>query len=316
MTTPSPLAHANSETEALRRGTRRLLLACAALMLALLIAILMRQGLFRQTAALQFVTNSAHDISRGASVKIAGFRVGAVKDLTLQDDGQVAVQLEIDSNYMRFVTHDAVVELRKDGLVGGSTLEIVPGPDKAQLATDNAMLRFVRSDGLSGIADTLRDKIVPILGDVKVITGTLADPNTGLAASLEKVHGATSALSTLLHSANQQVDALGGAAKQVLGRADDDLSRLSNTLQTVNTTLPPLMSTVQDLSNHVDQISADVQSAVPPLLQDGGAVVSDVRNIVDGAKTTWPVRNLLAKPDSDKLPMDSDPHGQTLQDTH
>ena len=77
--------------ESLRRGTRRFIAAGIVVVLALVFAILVRQGLFRPTTTLGFLADSAQDISKGMAVKIAGFRVGSVSDITLRADGKVDV---------------------------------------------------------------------------------------------------------------------------------------------------------------------------------------------------------------------------------
>jgi ABC-type transporter Mla subunit MlaD len=78
----SMLIAQDREADALQRGTRRFLLFGLLMVVALIAAILVRQGLFRQTATLGFVADSAQDISKGQAVRIAGFRVGSVVAVT------------------------------------------------------------------------------------------------------------------------------------------------------------------------------------------------------------------------------------------
>jgi phospholipid/cholesterol/gamma-HCH transport system substrate-binding protein len=306
----SILIEQDSDVALLHRGTRRFLLLGLLATVLLVAAIFLRQGLFRQTAVLGFVADSAQDISKGQSVKIAGFRVGSVETVTLRADGKVEVQLEIDADYMRFVTHDAVIELRKEGLVGSAVLEIMPGPDKTRLAANEAKLAFTRNDGLTAMANNLRDKIMPVLGDIKVITGILADPQKGLPGTLAQVRETTASLNTLLQTGNRQVGDIGQAATAVLGKAEQGLVQLDRTLGTVNERLPALLDKTQRIVEHVEKISADAESSVPPLLHDGGAVAADVREIVTGAKTAWPIKNLVEAPASQKLKADSDPRAE------
>ena len=178
----SLLAGHDRDLDALRRGTRRFVLVGVLLLLGLMSLILVRQGLFRPTVPLGFVADSGQDLAKGTAVKIAGFRVGSVTDMVLRPDGKVDVALEIDAEHMRFVTKDATAELRKEGLVGSAAIEIVAGPDPTQLASAQAKLRFSRGEGITAMANQLRAEIVPILRDVKAITGTIADPKTGLPA--------------------------------------------------------------------------------------------------------------------------------------
>ncbi len=304
------------EAAALQRGTRRFLLFGLLAVIAVIAAILVRQGLFRQTATLGFVTDSAQDISKGQAVRIAGFRVGSVVAVTLRPDGQVEVGLEIEADKLRFVTRDAVVELRKEALIGAATLEIVQGPDRSKLAADQAKLAFSRGESLTAMAGQLREQIAPILKDVKTITGTLADSQQGLPATLKQVRDTTGALHTLLDTGNRQVAGVGTAATRVLGKAEEDLAQVGRTLETTNSRLPALLDRTQKAVDHVEKITADAETSVPPILRDGGAVAADAREIVAGAKTAWPIRNLVDAPAPVTLKADSDPRAEGTEGKH
>ena len=307
----SMLIAQDREAEALQRGTRRFLLFGLLAVIAVIAAILVRQGLFRQTATLGFVTDSAQDISKGQAVKIAGFRVGSAVGVTLRPDGQVEVALEIDADKMRFVTRDAVVELRKEALIGAATLEIVPGPDRSKLAADQAKLAFSRGESLTAMAGQLREQIAPILKDVKTITGTLADSQQGLPATLQQVRETTGALHTLLDTGNRQVAGVGSAATRVLDKAEEDLTLVGRTLETTNSRLPALLDRTQKVVDHVEKITAEAETSVPPALRDGSAVAADAREIVAGAKTAWPIRNFVGAPAPATLKADSDPRAES-----
>lgn len=309
----SMLIAQDREAEALRRGTRRFLLFALLAVVAVIIAILVRQGLFRQTATLGFVANSALDISKGQAVKIAGFRIGSVQAVTLRPDGQVEVELVIDADNMRFVTSDAVVELRKEALIGAATLEIVPGPDRTKLAADQARLSFSRGESLTVMAAQLREQLTPILKDVKAITGTLADPKQGLPATLNQIRQTTGALQTLLDTGNRQLAGVGSAATRVLGKAEEDFAQFGQTLETANSRLPGLLDRTQRIVDHVEKLTADAETSLPPVLRDGGAAAADVREIVAGAKTAWPIRNLIDAPAPVRLKADSDLRGEGAQ---
>jgi phospholipid/cholesterol/gamma-HCH transport system substrate-binding protein len=300
----------DSDTAALSRGTRRFLFLALALALALVVAIVVRQGLFRQTANYSFVADTAQDIAKGQAVRIAGFRVGSVSEVNLKDDGKVAVTLEIDADHMRFITHDARVELRKEGLVGSATLEIVPGADKTRLAAAQARLAFSRADGLTALANQVRDEFVPILKDIKLITGTLADPEKGLPGTLAKIRESSEALNVLLANGNRQVEGIGGKAIQVLGKAEEDLGHLGQTLEAANKRLPGMLDRTQQMLDHAEKITAEAAVSVPPALRDGSAVAADVREIVGGAKQTWPIRTFVDAPAPATLKADSDPRGE------
>jgi phospholipid/cholesterol/gamma-HCH transport system substrate-binding protein len=308
----SILIEQDSDMVALRRGTRKFLWFGLLATLAIVAAILVRQGLFRQTASLSFVTDSAQDISQGQAVKIAGFRVGAVDSVTLRADGNVAVELSIDADYMRFVTRDAEIQLRKEGLVGSAILEIMPGADRSRLAANEAQLKFSRADGLTSMANSLRDKIFPILEDVKTMTGMLADSRQGLSLTLAQVRETTSSLNTLLQTGNRQVEQIGQGTGRVLGKVEESLTQAAQTMERVSERLPSLLDKTQSIVEHMERISAEAESSVPQVLRDGTAVAADVREMVIGVKSAWPISSLVdPKSPVPHLPADSDPRAES-----
>jgi phospholipid/cholesterol/gamma-HCH transport system substrate-binding protein len=306
----SLLTQYDADARSVRRVTRRFLLIAVLVTLALIVAIFVRQGLLRQTVSFSFVADSAQDIAKGQAVRIAGFRVGSVTEVNLRDDGSVAVNLDVDANNARFVTHDARIELRKEGLVGSPTLEIVPGPDKTRLASAQARLAFSRADGLGALANQVRDEFIPILKDIKAITGALADPQKGLPGTLAQIRASSEALNVLLANGNRQVDGIGGTAIRVLGKAEEDLKHLGQTLDAVNQRLPGMLDRTQQVLNHVEKITAEAETSVPPVLRDGSAVAADVREIVSGARQTWPISSMVDAPGPSTLKPDSDPRGE------
>lgn len=307
----SLLTQHDADIAAMRRATRRFVAFAVLVTLILVTAIFIRQGVFRLTTNYSFVTDSAQDIVKGQAVRIAGFRVGAVSDVSLKDDGQVAVNMEIDADQMRFITHDARVELRKEGLVGSATLEIVPGPDKSHLAPAQARLKFSRADGFGALANQVRDEFVPILKDIKAITGALADPEKGLPGTLAQIRSSSEALNILLANSNRQVEGIGSTAIRLLGKTEQDLNQLGKTLETANQRLPGIIDRTQQVLDNVEKVTAEAAVSVPPALRDGSSVAADVREIVGGAKQTWPIRTFVDAPAAATLKADSAPRGET-----
>lgn len=313
----SLLTQYDADAAALRRGIRRFLLAALLAMLAVAVAIALRQGALRQTTSYGFVANSAQDIVKGQAVRIAGFRVGSVAEVKLKDDGQVAVNMEIDADYMRFITHDARVELRKEGLVGSATLEIVPGADQSRLAPAQARLAFSRADGLAALANQVRDEFIPILKDIKAITGTLADPQKGLPGTLAGIQESAEVLKILLANSNRQVEGIGGTAIRLMNNTEKSIGHLGQTLEATNQRLPgmldrtqQILDRTQQILDHAEKIAAEAETSVPPILRDGSAAAADVREIVSGAKQTWPISSFVDAPAPATLKADSDPRGE------
>jgi hypothetical protein len=204
--------------------------------------------------------------------------------------------IEVDADQARFVTHDARIELRKEGLVGSPTLEIVPGPDKTRLAPAQARLAFSRADGLGALANQVRDEFVPILKDIKAITGALADPAEGPArnpgADPRQFRGAQRAAGQRQSPGRRHR----WHRRSPPWQGRKDLKHLGQTLEAANQRLPRMLDRTQQVLDHVEKITAEAESSVPPVLRDGSAVAADVREIVGGAKQTWPISSMVDAP--------------------
>ncbi|HEX5392911.1 MAG TPA: MlaD family protein [Rhodocyclaceae bacterium] len=295
----------DAEVRALRRRAWWFIAGGLLLAAAMLGGLAARQGFFVKTVPLYFVAHSAADMNKGMPVKVFGFRIGRVGEIRLQPDATVKVRMDVEESYRRFITRDAVALVHKEGFVGGGTIDIVPGKDKDIPAEPEAMLKYEPSVTLTEIANQLHDEIVPILRDVKTITGTLADPDHGIARTVHSVNetvanlqAVTANLKSIAQHGDQQLQTLGGKTAATLDQAEADLAEAGRTMKTINTKLGPMLQ-------KVDGLVSEVAEQAPAAIRDGRAAVTDTREILDGAKKSWPVRNLVAPPKTGPLPADS-----------
>ena len=302
----------DQEISSLRR--RAWLFLAGALLAAASVTLVLaaRQGLFKQTVPLYFVANSAADINRGMPVKAVGFRIGSVGEIVLQPDSSVKVRMDIDGEYIRFITHDAVATLRKEGFVGGGTIDLESGANKEMLAAPQSILKFEREASLTELAQQLHDEILPIIQDVKQITGALAAADGGVKQTLtlvnrtiDSLHATSDEIKTLVKHSDERVATLSEKAGAVLDGSASDLAQLGRSLQSVDAKLPGLLQKVDGILDDAGRLSREAAVQAPALLHEGSAAVADTREILDGAKSSWPLNRMLAPPLGTPLAPDS-----------
>ena len=76
--------------------------------------------------------SSVSGLRTGATVEIAGVRVGRVSDIRLGEDGNSALVIFQVSKQVK-LTDDAIVSVRTAGLIGDKYLDIAPGGSGEQL---------------------------------------------------------------------------------------------------------------------------------------------------------------------------------------
>lgn len=282
--------------------------------IAAIAAALVRQGYFTQTSRIYVFANSALGISKGMAVQLSGFKIGSVEDLTLEPDTRVKVLLQLKSDYLRLIPQDSQARLAKESLIGAGFIEIVPGSKNSRPVASNAVLAFERGRDLTAIADELTEKLNPILEEVHRFTSTVNDPQGDLRQTLRNIRDTTAMIASmrgdlqrLAAGATERVDSISGKVELVLDRTAGTLDKagraidsLGNTLATVDKELPNIVLKLDQSLKNVESVTADARriagalgEQLPGAVQEGRAMVEDVQEIVDGAKRSWPIRNVL-----------------------
>lgn len=302
----------DAEARALRRKVRWFLAIAAVLGVATFVAVAVRQGAFTQTIALHFFPESAQEITKGMAVKVVGFKIGKVEQVSIEPDNRVKVRIEVNDEYARLIPVDSVARVSKEGLIGASVVNIQPGQDKVRTVAANDVLNFERDGGLSELAKKLADQVIPILHDVKQITASINDPQGDIRKAVYHIGEATVAirgssqeLEKLLHQGNQKVGVLGGQVSKVLDTTDQNLALMHKSLGTLDQALPGMLLKVDGTLENLRTLSQASAEQVPGLLRDGKGIAGDAHDIVSGAKKTWPIRALVDNPPLGPMPLDS-----------
>ena len=303
----------------LRQPVLWFVLAALALLVALALAVAWKQGALTKTTQLFFFSKSADGMNKGMAVKFRGFRIGTVEELSLEPSGNVKVRLVIDSAYTRFVPQDSKAHLTKEGMIGASFIDIEPGPTGARPVANDGVLAFARLRDFNDIAEELADQIQPILSDVKMITAYVNNPEGELRQTFRNINKASAALletreeiSRLVKSSDQRLGAISEQLNAVLVKAGDRLDQVGANLKTLDEKIPGLMQkadktldNIQATSANLKKITDETAEQLPELIRDGKAVAADTREVLDGAKKSWPVRNFLPAPKEALIPLDS-----------
>src|SRR5262245_65390315 len=116
------------------RFSRLVLKVNAFLLIALLLVaafiglVAYKQGWFVHQTTIHFVTPNALGLAKGMPVKLHGFTVGSVSEMSLAAEGGVDVKLSIMSEYMKRIPRGSLAKhSREAGVVGAAVIDIVPG---------------------------------------------------------------------------------------------------------------------------------------------------------------------------------------------
>lgn len=86
-----------------------------------------KQKMFGKTNQLEAVFNNVNGLQLGNNVRYSGINVGTVRDIIMENDTTIRVEMSIDKSIFPFIKKDAIATISSDGLVGNMIISILPG---------------------------------------------------------------------------------------------------------------------------------------------------------------------------------------------
>lgn len=275
-----------------------------------------KKGYFTPKSPIVFIASSGQDIKIGMPVKLSGFKIGSVSKLELDDKAQAQVEMMIENRYLALLRDDAVVSMKKEGIVGDSILEARRGSEDRPLLKVGATILFERSGGLDQIAHDLRDRLYPALEEINKLLKNTNDPKGDVRQILSNMHhfaaemrGTRARIDTLLGHVDEgivkdvrptllSVKHSAESAEQIMEKMNTELSGL---IKKTDSTFDNLRQTSETIKNAIENSAPQLSGFVG----ETRGLVSDTRNIMDSASKSWPLKNLMQPPEQGLIRMDS-----------
>jgi len=266
-----------------------------------------KKGLFTPKSTIYFVAASGQDIKVGMSVKLSGFKIGSVSKLDLNSKAEAQAEMRIENDYLPLLREDAMVSLKKEGVIGDGVLEASRGSDDRPPLKAGAIVEFERGGGLEQIAVDLRDRLYPALdeinhllkdandpkGDVRQMLGNLRQFSAEMRGTRERIDhlleqvdaGIVQDVRPALRSVKKSAEGI----EEIVGKVNHDLPGLLNKLDTSMENLRHSSETIKSALDH----SSPQLSGV---MGEARGLMSDTRNLMDSASGSWPLNSMMRPP--------------------
>ena len=275
-----------------------------------------KKGLFNPKSSVYFFVDSAEEIKEGMPVKLSGFKIGSVDNITLDSIAHAKVKLNIENPYLALLNEDALVSLKKEGVIGDSVLEAKRGPQGRGQLHAGTTIRFERSGGFEQMAQEIRDRVVPVMNEINKLIYSTNDPQGDIRQTLKNMREFTGEL----RGTRARVD-------RTLDKVDDNITHdIQPTLHSIHLAsdhvesmtgkldkaLPVIISQVNATLDNVSQTTQTIKSTVnktaPQLsgiVGESRSLINDTRTIEDSLSTSWPLKNIMQPSEQELLKMDS-----------
>jgi phospholipid/cholesterol/gamma-HCH transport system substrate-binding protein len=226
------------------------------------------------TADYSAVFKDASRLASGDTVRVAGIRVGTVKDVKLLADRKIQVDFDADKNVK--LTTGTTAAIRYLNLVGDRYLELVDAPGSTKLLGQGAQIPLERTMPALDL-DLLLGGLKPVLQglnpkDVNALTSSLVQIFQGQGDNLSSLMSKTSSFSNaladnsqvveqLIDNLNTVVATLGDNGKEFEGAVDKFEKLVSGFKQDSD----PIATAITSLDNGTASLADLLTQARPPL---------------------------------------------------
>jgi phospholipid/cholesterol/gamma-HCH transport system substrate-binding protein len=272
-----------------------------------------RQGVFAAKTQIDFQAMSGQDLRTGMAVKLSGFKVGEVSKVSLNEEAQVNVEMQIEDRYLKWVKADSVAVLSREGMIGDSFIAMTAGNPTLPSLIHGGRVRFESGRGLADIAQDMRNRVVPVIDEVTTLLHEANNPKGDVRQTLKEVHLLVAELRQTRKQVDKAVaglDRLQGTEvpetllrlRTTLKQADTTLGHADATLQHVDQQVPILTQQLGQSLQNVDKASAaatqaaqkatavmsDTMPRVNALLDDTRGVAHDTKGVLGAMRNHWP----------------------------
>jgi phospholipid/cholesterol/gamma-HCH transport system substrate-binding protein len=216
----------------------------------------------------------ASRLQSGDTVRVAGIRVGTVKDVSLQGDRTVLVKFDADRTVV--LTTGTKAEIRYLNLVGDRYLELVDSPGSTAILPAGAQIPKDRTAPALDL-DLLLGGLKPVIQglnpqDVNALSASLIQVLQGQGGTLDSLFAKSSSFTNSIADNNQVVEQLIDDLRTVLDTLSKDgdqfsgaIDRLDRLIHGLSDDRDPIGTAIESLDNGTASLADLLGEARSPL---------------------------------------------------
>lgn len=271
--------------------------------IALIVLLLgIQKDLFSAKYTLVFTVDRGTGFSKGMPVKLSGFRIGRITEMTLNEQAMVDITVEIAKKYSKWIRSDSVIKLVKEGLIGDGIVEIAVGSlDKPELKEGDSVT-YIKTKGLDELADEIAEKVKPVLIEIRDIIGYVNDPHGDLKKTIHNlevlsrnIESTRTHADALLVSTTRNLEAISNRTTTMLDTTTRKIDSLNIAkLNTALDKLPPMLEKTDTVMENVSAISLETKKLaersfplIPGLLLRTDELLYNTDRLINNLGNSW-----------------------------
>ncbi|GAB6061012.1 MlaD family protein [Desulfonatronum parangueonense] len=278
----------NQRTLEIKVGFFLLVVLVSAVLLVAYIGV--RKDLFAERISYTVISRTGERIEPGMPVRLYGFNIGQVTDLSLDHQGRVLIDIRVLRRYQRWFTEDSRIILEQEGIIGSSFLQLQPGDEDAPILEEGAVIPL---DEIGGINELIQE-MQPVIEALRAIviniwdlTDYLVDdegPVRGILANVETMTERLLAEHGLIYYLTedpQPVDHI----DSILARSDAAMQNVNQLLESVTHRVDDLTPIQEEIAEVIREVNAlivefqGIREDLTPILRNVTEITEDVKDV-------------------------------------
>ncbi len=247
------------------------------------------------------IVSESFGLAPAGEIDLAGITIGTIKNVTLQDDGKVRVDMDFIKRYEQFLTVGSHLEVEptigvQSLLGGGGLIFHYNAEETARLTLDTALditepvdlAEQIAAFDLPGLAEQVKQ----IVANVEQLTGdqgALAVALNNVSDITNNLADSTSVFPALMADVEQQIPKIIGNVETLTRRLEEDqvpaiLGSVENNLASLQTAMDSVSGILTSSEGNIEQIMGNAAGATDQLNKATGdlnALLAELQGIVE-----------------------------------
>ncbi|MGV8078493.1 MAG: MlaD family protein [Syntrophales bacterium] len=270
-----------------------------------------KKGIFEPTHTFTLSSKTGEDLAEGMPIHFAGFRIGRIDELELNDQGMVIIKVKVPRRHIKWIRTNSIFSLYKP-LIGSPRLIVSTENMTSPVLPEDKVLELVVVNDINEAIKQLTpiiEEVGQIVSHIETITGNLADPKGSVNKILRNAEQVTAnftekksiaemalgdpeSVKSLHESVNKIRDIL-VKLDDMAGKTDVELYGKDGVLPLVRSILADVLVKLQKLNKALDNITKVTDDAaastkdlnllrndIDATIQSIGRTVEDLDRIV------------------------------------
>ncbi len=239
-----------------------------------------KDSLFVTTIQVKTYFQSVQGLKTGAPIRLSGYDIGNVSQITLVPDGsgQVEVIMNIKNELAQFIRIDSEASIETEGLVGKKIIIITPGSKDMATIQENGVIKS--EDPIS---------MTEIISETKDVMKYLNEITKEFSEIVAKINQGEGTIGRLVND-----EELYESTVKITNTAEKSLTQINKKFEEVSEIIVGLSGSYESIVKNIDSTIVDVKSLINKVEKGEGvlgALIAD-RSSYDSIKTV--INNLVS----------------------